>query len=225
MFTGIIKATGRIERVRRQESGLRLSIHCAELPWEDYETGESISVNGVCLTAVALARAGFEADVSSATLEATALNGVKRADRVNLEPSLTLSGRLGGHLVSGHVDCVGHVIERRKVGESLVLRLSMPQDYLRYVVRKGSICIDGVSLTVNEVEANTFSVNIIPHTAGATIAGDYQVGTVVNIEVDLIARYLEGLLERSAGKAAPADDITHTRETVSRRFLEAYGYA
>ncbi|MEX2494812.1 MAG: riboflavin synthase [Woeseia sp.] len=225
MFTGIIKAVGTVDRLRRQGSDMRLSIRCTDLPWRDYEIGDSISVNGTCLTAVELRDAGFDAEVSSETMAVTAMRELQAGSRVNIEPSLTLADRLGGHLVSGHVDCVGRVVERRDEAGSLVLRIVIPPQYRRYIVRKGSICIDGVSLTINEVLADSFTVNIIPHTAKATIASGYASGCRVNIEVDLIARYLERLLQRDAGDAAAADTNNNTCETISRDFLRAYGYA
>jgi riboflavin synthase len=196
MFTGIIKALGRIERMAPTGGDVRLTIAADGLPWAEYAIGDSISVNGVCLTAVALADTGFETDVSNETLAVTALKSLAEGAAVNLEPALAAGERLGGHLVSGHVDCTGQVTSISEDARSLRLEFELPQEYARYVARKGSICIDGVSLTINTVRANRFTVNIIPHTAEATIIGGYQTGTEVNIEVDLVARYLERLLSR-----------------------------
>ena len=212
MFTGIIKAKGRIGRSERRGGDLRLSIESPQLPWKEFEVGESISVNGVCLTAVALHDNGFETDVSTETLEVTALNGIAEGDEVNLEPSISLGERLGGHLVSGHVDCVGTIAGREGDARSIRLQVKVPAEFRRYIARKGSVCIDGVSLTVNSVSDDSFGVNIIPHTADVTIIGKYAAGTRVNIEVDLVARYLERLL--TAG-----DDAGITKE-----FLQAHGY-
>jgi riboflavin synthase len=218
MFTGIVKAVGLVEQMRAQNGAVRLSIRSDDLPWADYSVGESICVNGVCLTAVELREAGFDADVSSETLNVSALGALAAGRKVNLEPSLAIGDRLGGHLVSGHVDCVG-TIRRREVREgSIGFCIGLPAPYLRYVVKKGSVCVDGVSLTVNEVSADSFEVNIIPHTAAATIAGSYQAGAPVNIEVDLIARYLEGLL---GGTGTPVDHA----EGITKDFLRAHGYA
>ena len=197
MFTGIIKAIGEVGQITPQGGDMRLSIESGGIPWAEFAVGESISVNGVCLTAVELSARGFLTDVSLETLEVTALKGLTTGSRVNLEPALALGERLGGHLVSGHVDCVGTIKARESAARSVRLDIEIPQEYRRYVAKKGSVCIDGVSLTVNEVSDALFSVNIIPHTADMTIIGDYKIGTVVNIEVDLLARYRERLLTLS----------------------------
>jgi len=212
MFTGIIKAIGEVGQITPQGGDMRLSIESADIPWTEFAVGESISVNGVCLTAVELSACGFLTDVSLETLEVTALKGLATGSRVNLEPALALGERLGGHLVSGHVDCVGTIKARESVARSVRLDIEIPQEYRRYVAKKGSVCIDGVSLTVNEVSDAVFSVNIIPHTADMTIIGDYKTGTIVNIEVDLLARYLERLL-------TTGDDSGITKD-----FLRAHGY-
>ena len=199
MFTGIVKAKGRIESMTPTGGDVRLTVRSDGLPWRDYEVGESIAVNGVCLTAVRLDADGFATDVSNETLRVTALGDLGAGSFVNLEPSLTASDRLGGHLVSGHVDCVGSVTSREEDARSIRFDFELPDTYARYVAKKGSICIDGVSLTINEVKANRFSVNIIPHTADVTIIGGYRQGTRVNVEVDLLARYVERLLDPDAG--------------------------
>lgn len=212
MFTGIIKAVGSVRRVQQTGGDIRLGITAEGIHWDRLKAGDSISVNGVCLTAVLLHDDGFDADVSLETLDVTALNGLTSGDKVNIEPALTVGEALGGHLVSGHVDCVGTIRDRRSDARSRVLTIEIPVEYARYVAKKGSVCVDGVSLTINEVSTDAFEVNIIPHTAQVTIIGDYQVGTRVNIEVDLLARYLERLLGRdSAG--------------ISKEFLRANGYA
>ena len=212
MFTGIIKAKGTISAMDKRDGDVRLSVRSDGLPWSDYELGESIAVNGVCLTAVAIHGDGFDTDVSIETLDVTALGGLGIGSPVNLEPAISLGERLGGHLVSGHVDCTGRVVSRSADARSIRLRVEIPKDYARYVAKKGSVCVDGVSLTVNEVSGNTFELNIIPHTADVTIIDDYATGTAVNVEVDLLARYLERLLDRDG------DDI-------SIDFLKAHGYA
>lgn len=199
MFTGIIKAMGRIDSMTPVGGDVRLTVTSGGLPWGDYAVGDSIAVNGVCLTAVALHENGFDTDVSTETLDVTALKALDPGAPVNLEPALAAGERLGGHIVSGHVDCVGRVVRREGDARSIRFDVEIPAGYARYVARKGSICIDGVSLTVNEVQANRFSVNIIPHTAEVTIIGTYRVGTIVNIEVDLVARYLERLLMKDEG--------------------------
>jgi riboflavin synthase len=212
MFTGIIKAKGTISAMDKRGGDVRLSVRSDGLPWSDYDLGESIAVNGVCLTAVALHEDGFDTDVSVETLDVTALGGLDVGSSVNLEPAISLGERLGGHLVSGHVDCTGRVVARNSDARSIRLAIEIPKDYARYVAKKGSVCVDGVSLTVNEVSGNTFELNIIPHTADVTIIDDYADGTVVNVEVDLLARYLERLLDKDG-------------DNISIDFLKAHGYA
>ena len=212
MFTGIIKAKGTISAMEKRGGDVRLTVRSDGLPWDEFELGESIAVNGVCLTAVALHEDGFDTDVSVETLDVTALGGLARGSEVNLEPSISLGERLGGHLVSGHVDCTGKVTSRREDARSIRLAIDIPRDYARYVARKGSVCVDGVSLTINEVSGTTFDLNIIPHTAEVTIIGSYTVGTIVNIEVDLLARYIERLLGNDG-------------DGISLDFLKAHGYA
>ncbi len=199
MFTGIIKAMGRIERMTPTGGDVRLTVKSDGLPWREYEIGDSIAVNGVCLTVVGLHNDGFDTDVSNETLDVTALKSLEPGASVNLEPALAAGERLGGHLVSGHVDCTGRVTDIYEDARSLRFEFELPAEFARYVAKKGSICIDGVSLTINAVKANGFSVNIIPHTAEVTIFGGYQSGSVVNIEVDLVARYLERLLMKDEG--------------------------
>ncbi len=212
MFTGIIKAKGTISAMQKRGGDVRLSVRSDGLPWADYEIGESIAVNGVCLTAVELHEDGFDTDVSVETLDVTGLGKLDVGSSVNLEPSLSLGDRLGGHLVSGHVDCTGTVVSRTADARSIRFAIEIPEAYARYVAKKGSVSVDGVSLTVNEVSGNTFEMNIIPHTAEVTLFGEYVPGTVVNIEVDLLARYIERLL-------AKGDD------GMSIEFLKAHGYA
>ena len=211
MFTGIIQALGTISAIERRGGDARLSVRSGDMPFPDYEVGESIAVNGVCLTAVALHEDSFDTDVSVETLDVTALGRLGVGDAVNLEPALALGDRLGGHLVSGHVDCVGKISKLDSDARSTRVSVEIPKEFSRYVARKGSITVDGVSLTINEVSGNLFEVNIIPHTSKATIIGNYAVGTEVNIEVDLLARYIERLL-------------TEDGEGLSMEFLRAHGY-
>lgn len=213
MFTGIIRAVGLVEDSRSRGGDLRLSVRAPDLPREGQSAGDSIAVNGVCLTIVELLPEGFTADVSAETRAVTTLGLLAARDRVNLELALAMGERLGGHLVSGHVDCVGRVTRRDRDGRSLRLAIELPREYRRYLAKKGSICVDGVSLTINEVSGISFEVNIIPHTAESTIIGGYAAGTRVNVEVDLVARYLESLMGEGA-----ADGL-------SREFLRAHGYA
>lgn len=187
MFTGIVQAVGRIVRARPFE------VDCKVFDRADLAVGDSVCVQGVCLTVTALTPRGFTADVSSATLGVT--TGLDRPGLVNLEKSLALGERLGGHLVAGHVDGVGEVTRF----EAGVLEVRAPAELARYIARKGSICIDGVSLTVNRVEASLFEVFLIPHTLEATTLKRLRPGAQVNLEVDLIARYVERLLSASSG--------------------------
>lgn len=211
MFTGIIKAMGTISAIDRRGGDVRLSVSSEDMPFSSYEVGESISVSGVCLTAVALREDGFDTDVSVETLDVTALGKLGVGDAVNLEPALSLGDRLGGHLVSGHVDCVGYIRKLEADVRSIRLTIELPPEFAHYVAKKGSVTVDGVSLTINEVAGNVFDVNIIPHTAEATIIGSYAIGTMVNIEVDVLARYIERLL------AKDGDDL-------SMDFLREHGY-
>jgi riboflavin synthase len=211
MFTGIIQAKGSIAALERRGGDVRLSVQSDSLPFASYDVGESIAVNGVCLTAVALRADGFDTDVSVETLDVTSLGGLGVGDYVNLEPSLSLGDRLGGHLVSGHVDCLGTVTGCKADARSIRISVEIPEEFARYVARKGSVTVDGVSLTVNDVSATRFEVNIIPHTADVTIIGDYAVGTNVNVEVDLLARYIERLLAKDG-------------EGLSMEFLKEHGY-
>lgn len=214
MFTGIVRAIGTVADIESQRGDVRLRIESPGLPWAEYRQGDSILVNGVCLTAGVLGTTGFACDVSRETLSVTTLGNLRPGGRVNLEPALTLGDRLGGHLVSGHVDGIGAVMERRDDGRSIALSLEFPGELRRYLARKGSICVDGVSLTINAVSARSFSVNIIPHTARETIIGNYRTGTRVNLEVDLVARYLESLAQHDGGG-----------QGITREILEARGYA
>ena len=193
MFTGIIAAIGTVATVQPTAGGVRLRIEAGGLPLADVAVGDSISVNGVCLTAIALAGGAFDADVSRETLACTA--GFAAGARVNLEKALRLADRLGGHLVSGHVDGIGAVSRCEAAGDNRLLRIAPPAAVARYVARKGSVAVNGVSLTVNDVSETDFSVNLIPHTLAATNLGALQAGDRVNLEADLIARHVERLLQ------------------------------
>jgi riboflavin synthase len=197
MFTGIIAAVGRIERVQPRERGLRLVIDAGALDLGDVAVGDSIAVNGCCLTVVARTGTRFEADVSQETIDCTV--GLAAPGEVNLEKSLRLADRLGGHLLTGHVDGVGEVIAFEPVGESQRLVVRAPAALARYIARKGSIAVQGVSLTVNRVDGAEFEVNLIPHTLSVTTLGTLKPGARANLEVDLIARYVERMLGTSAG--------------------------
>ncbi|MBK8507906.1 MAG: riboflavin synthase [Candidatus Competibacteraceae bacterium] len=194
MFTGIIAAVGAITALQPRGGDIRLRIATGTLDLGDVRLGDSIAVSGVCLTAVELPGDGFWADASRETLERTTLGDARPGSAVNLEKALTPTTRLGGHLVSGHVDGIGTVGEWRADGRSWRLRIQAPDPLARYIAEKGSICVDGVSLTVNRVDGAAFELNIVPHTLAETTLAHFQVGRRVNLEVDLIARYLERLL-------------------------------
>lgn len=194
MFTGIIQATGEIRRVDERGGDRRLSVTSRALDMAALSIGDSVCVSGVCLTIVDLGPDSFQADVSRETLDVTTLGALRAGARVNLEPSLTLAQPLGGHLVTGHVDGVGRVASQRREARSWRFEFGLPDDLAHYVAAKGSITVDGVSLTVNAVAADRFEVNIIPHTYENTIFSGYRAGTEVNIEVDIVARYIERLI-------------------------------
>jgi riboflavin synthase len=199
VFTGIIQAVGKIEALTPTGGDLRLSITTAGLPMQDVKVGDSICVSGCCLTVIAKHDQAFDADVSRETLSLTTLGSLKPGSPVNLEKSLTLATPLGGHIVSGHVDGLGTVKSRREEARSMRFDIQVPASIKRYIAHKGSMAVDGVSLTVNRIEDDVFDVNIIPHTMEHTVFGTYQLGSRVNLEVDVVARYVERML----GERAP----------------------
>lgn len=210
MFTGIIQAVGTIAAVENRGGDRRFRIRIGKLDLADVALGDSIAVNGVCLTAVALPGDGFVADVSGETLSRTTLGALATGSRVNLEKALTPTTRLGGHLVSGHVDGVGQVVSRSLDARSVRFCIEAPAALAKYIAEKGSICCDGVSLTVNAVSGARFDLNIVPHTIAETIIDQWQPGVAVNLEVDIIARYLERLLlgEKAADSTAAGGGLT-----------------
>jgi riboflavin synthase len=194
MFTGIIQAVGEVAAMQPSGGDLRLRIRTGKLPLEDVALGDSICTSGVCLTVIELPGDGFWADVSVETLDFTTLGSLETGSRVNLEKALTPQSRLGGHIVSGHVDGVGEVVSLKEDARSIRFVLRAPDALAKYIAHKGSICVDGTSLTVNAVNGAEFDLNIIPQTMAETIFGEYRPGTRVNLEVDVIARYLERLV-------------------------------
>jgi riboflavin synthase len=195
MFTGIIQAVGRVRDVTSAAGGMRVGIDTGALPLADVAIGDSIAVNGVCLTVVKIDAARLDFDVSPETLNCT--TGFACGAEVNLEKSLRLADRLGGHLVSGHVDGVGRVVRFDTAGDNRLLDIEAPGELARYVARKGSVAVNGVSLTVNAVDGPRFSINLIPHTLAATNLHALAAGAKVNLEVDLLARYVERIFEAS----------------------------
>ena len=216
MFTGIILAIGKIAAVERKAGDCRLKIDSGKLSLMDVALGDSIAVNGVCLTAVELDAHYFCADVSNETLSRTILNNATTGTAVNLELALTPATRMGGHIVSGHVDGIGQVIEKKADGRSIRFTFKAPDNLAKYIAEKGSICINGISLTVNEVNGAKFSVNIVPYTLKDTTLGEATVGTKVNLEVDLLARYMERLM---LGEAA-----AHHQGGITEELLQKSGF-
>ncbi|MCR9106599.1 MAG: riboflavin synthase [Gammaproteobacteria bacterium] len=206
MFTGIIQAVGHIVRMQPQGGDMRLYVAAGKLPMGDVALGDSICTNGVCLTVVDLPGDGYWADVSGESLRLTTLGELQEGSPVNLEKALTPQSRLGGHIVSGHVDGMGEIVSLREDARSIQVVVRAPDALAKYIAHKGSICIDGTSLTVNSVNGAEFDLNIIPQTMSETIFGTYQPGSKVNLEVDVIARYLERLIQGDA--AARAGELT-----------------
>lgn len=217
MFTGIIEAVGRIAALSPKGGDVSVYVQTGKLDLADVKLGDSIAVNGVCLTAVELPGDGFWADVSRETLARTAFSDLRRGSPVNLEKALTPTTRLGGHLVSGHVDGVGEVLSREDNARAVQFRIRAPRELARYIALKGSITVDGTSLTVNGVNGAEFELTIVPHTLAETIMADYRPGRRVNLEVDLLARYLERLL---LGEKAAEPSPTGLTEA----FLAEHGF-
>ncbi|MCC4265084.1 riboflavin synthase [Oceanimonas baumannii] len=206
MFTGIVEATGTLAAIERKGASSVIRIHCPALDLSDVALGDSIATNGVCLTVTELGKDYYCADVSVETLNRTGFADYHSGQAVNLEKALLPTTRLGGHLVSGHVDGVGHITKKAKVGFAIELWIDAPAALSRYIAEKGSITVDGISLTVNAVQGAAFKLTLVPHTLNNTTLNDWQVGRSVNLEVDLIARYLERLL--SADKPEMSGGLT-----------------
>ena len=219
MFTGIIQAIGSVAAMQDKGGDMRLTLKTGKLDMSDVELGDSIAVNGVCLTVIDMTADSFAADVSGETLRLTSLGKLKQGSQVNLEKALTLSTRLGGHMVSGHVDALGKVLERKDDARSIWFLVEAPENLAKYIVHKGSITVDGTSLTVNAVNGNQFELNIVPHTLQETIMGGYMPGTEVNLEVDIIGRYLERLL---LGEKAADKETSH--QGVDMEMLQKAGF-
>ena len=217
MFTGIIEAIGSIRAMTPKGGDVRVHVATGRLDLADVKLGDSIAVNGICLTAVELPGDGFWADVSRETLTRTAFVDLRVGTRVNLEKALTPTSRLGGHLVSGHVDGVGEIVARADNARAIQFRGRAPAELAKYIAFKGSITVDGTSLTVNAVDGAEFELTIVPHTLQETIMADYQAGRRVNLEVDLLARYLERLLLGDKAAEPAASGITAS-------FLAEHGY-
>ena len=221
MFTGIIQSVGSIESLQSRNNDMRMQIHIGKLPVSELGLGDSVAVSGICLTVVEITGHGFVADVSGETLSRTIAGDWQKGSQVNLELALTPDTRLGGHLVSGHVDGVGQVVKRWSDGRSERFVIQAPKSLAKYIAEKGSICVDGISLTVNHVNGNEFELNIVPHTLQETTMAEYTAGSKVNLEVDLIARYLERLL---LGNKAADKDAEVSGGGITESFLKENGF-
>lgn len=215
MFTGIVEETGVIERVTKGAHSAVLSIR-AEVILSDLKIGDSVAVNGICLTATGVSSTGFTADVMHETLNRSSLASLTTGTRVNLERAMAANGRFGGHIVAGHVDGTGIVKSIRRDDNAVWYEISAPAEIMRYVVEKGSITIDGISLTVAKVGQGSFSVSVIPHTAAVTVLSERKTGSVVNLENDIIGKYVEKLL-------APAA-VPEKKSVIDRDYLAKYGF-
>lgn len=218
MFTGIIEAVGKVKSVHQAGGDVRLVIDAAGLDMNDVKLGDSIATSGVCLTVVDFAPQWYAADVSLETISRTTLNTWKTGTLVNLEKALLPTTRLGGHLVSGHVDGLGEVMLARKDARSLYFEVKAPDALAKYMAEKGSITVDGISLTINHLNGALMSLNLVPHTATQTTINEWQVGSKVNLEIDVLARYLERLL--MGDKAAQAT----TKSSIDMSFLAENGF-
>lgn len=219
MFTGIIQAVGEIADIRMIEGDMRLRVRTAALDLSDVQLGDSIATNGVCLTAVELPGDGFVADVSRETLAHSRFMALRVGEQVNLEKAMMPTSRFGGHLVTGHVDGLGVIVERRDDARSVRLSVQAPASLRRYIAAKGSITLDGVSLTVNSIDGPCFGLNIVPHTAQQTIIDHYRAGQQVHLEVDIIARYLERLIQ-----GADESEDAHSEPALTLASLAAAGF-
>ena len=194
MFTGIIQAIGNISKIDSNGPDSRIVFKAGKMKLDDVKIGDSISVNGVCLSITEKTKDSFSSDLSSETLSLTTFIEMRANSKVNLEKAMNFSSKVNGHLIAGHVDGVGVIKEMKNDGRSILILIEFPEELEKYISKKGSIAVDGVSLTINGTKENTFSINTIPHTLSGSIISEYNIGTKVNIEVDLIARYLEKLV-------------------------------
>ncbi|MDI6686675.1 MAG: riboflavin synthase [Desulfobacterales bacterium] len=220
MFTGIIEGLGTIAEIRSSGRGKRLLID-ADLPLDQTKIGDSIAINGVCVTVVIIAGKRFEVDISPETIAKTTFSTAKIGDRVNLERALRLSDRIDGHLVSGHVDGIGTIKNKKKAGNAIIVAINVPEILSRYMITKGSVAVDGISLTINNRSRDCFDVSIIPHTAKLTTVGFKKVGDHVNIETDMIGKYIENFIAKK-----PANNIKKEagQKSVDMQFLTETGF-
>ncbi|GEA59574.1 riboflavin synthase [Vibrio comitans] len=218
MFTGIVEAVGTLSSITNQGEDISITVETGNLDMSDVKLGDSIATNGICLTVVRFDNRSFTADLSVETLNKTGFSQYQVGDRVNLEKAMLPTTRFGGHIVSGHVDGVGTIVERIPVGRAVEYWVEMPSDLERYVAQKGSITVDGISLTVNALRKNGFKLTIVPHTSEQTIIDEFEVGRRVNLEVDVLARYMERLLGMGSNQQQGSSTIT-------MEFLQQNGFA
>lgn len=215
MFTGIIEEVGTVENVKKvSEQAVQLTIESNKI-LEDVHIGDSIAVNGICLTVTNYTANSFQVDAMPETLKSTSLNGLKRGTKVNLERAMAANGRFGGHFVSGHVDGIGEILQKQKDQNAIYYNIEIPEELSRYVMHKGSITVDGISLTVFDVQEDVVTISLIPHTASETILGSKGKGDIVNIECDLLAKHVQHLLQR---------ENAEEKSTISEDFLKTNGF-
>ena len=218
MFTGIVEAVGTLTAITPKGEDITISVNAGKLDMSDVKLGDSIATNGVCLTVVAFDSHSYIADLSLETLKKSGFADYKVGDKVNLEKAMLPTTRFGGHIVSGHVDGVGEIVERNQVGRAIEFWVAMPAELSKYVAEKGSMTVDGISLTVNDLRKNAFKLTIVPHTTQETTIDHFQVGRKVNLEVDVLARYLERLLH-GGREEQPAES------RITMEFLQQNGFA
>ncbi|MDP2574085.1 riboflavin synthase [Vibrio penaeicida] len=222
MFTGIIEAVGTLTAITPKGEDVSVTVDASKLDMSDVHLGDSIATNGVCLTVIEFNDHSYTADLSLETLNKTGFTQYQVGDKVNLEKAMLPTTRFGGHIVSGHVDGVGEIVERNQVGRSVEFWAQMPQEIGKYVAEKGSVTVDGISLTVNALRKNAFKLTIVPHTSSETTINDFQVGRKVNLEVDVLARYMERLLQGSAQNGSSHET---PESSMTMEFLQQNGFA
>ncbi|MDN3614978.1 MAG: riboflavin synthase [Vibrio gallaecicus] len=218
MFTGIVEAVGTLSAITPRGEDITVTVKANKLDMSDVKLGDSIATNGVCLTVVEFDENSYSADLSLETLKKTGFIDYQAGDKLNLEKAMLPTTRFGGHIVSGHVDGVGEIIERNQVGRAIEFWVEMPEEISKYVAQKGSITVDGISLTVNDLRKNAFKLTIVPHTSSETTIDQFNVGRKVNLEVDVLARYMERLLQGQQQNAEPESRLT-------MEFLQQNGFA
>jgi len=218
MFTGIVEAVGTLSAITPRGEDITVTVNVGKLDMSDVQLGDSIATNGVCLTVVEFDDNSYSADLSLETLKKTGFIDYQAGDKVNLEKAMLPTTRFGGHIVSGHVDGVGEIVERNQVGRAIEFWVEMPAEISKYVAQKGSITVDGISLTVNDLRKNAFKLTIVPHTSSETTIDQFNVGRKVNLEVDVLARYMERLLQDQQEESKPESRLT-------MEFLQQNGFA